>query len=206
MRDLLYLSCSYSLLSLALSLGLGLCLQLLAAFLVATMLPVLLLALCAAVVDHPAACADLVLQGRALWGTAGVAVFHVSILKRVLFRLLESLSFLLDVREPLQWGVLLPGVEVLDGVTLYRLVWAFPWSELIDEIVLLLLSEDFQSVLEVLLDELSCDVDLLLLLVVTGFLGVGQLLAESPEACVAEHWAQIDFDGLQEVFVVKSQN
>ena len=165
-------------------------------------LPVLPLALHAAVVHLLARAADLVLQGVALGGLAAVAVLLSQAICIWLFRG----SFFFDLLKPWKRSIVLPGVEVGDRITLDLLVWALFRTEFVDKVVLLFFFEDVEATVKVLLNKFSGHSCLLLELIIFGFLSLATYLSESPKTSVSKQRSQINFDCLQEVLVVEAEH
>lgn len=86
------------------------------------------------------------------------------------------------------------------------LLWALLWSQLVDEIVFLFVTEDIETSLKVLLNEIGRDLHLLFELFVFILFGLVAELSEGPETSVAEEGTNIDPDGFQEVLVVEAEH
>mmetsp|Transcript_5536 Transcript_5536/g.8695 ORF Transcript_5536/g.8695 Transcript_5536/m.8695 type:complete len:277 (-) Transcript_5536:474-1304(-) len=108
--------------------------------------------------------------------------------------------------EVLERSVVLPGVEDGHVFPLHLLVGALFGSEFVGEIILLLLTQDVQSLLEVLLHDVHAGLQLLLQFSLFALFGDLQLLGKGPEAEVTEDDAEVDLEGLHEIGVAESED
>ena len=118
------------------------------------LLPIVLLAIGGAIECLFAGTADLVFSKIALWGLAEVALLDKI---RVLLALLgSSLLFLdlLDVLEPLDRGIVLPRIKVLDLRAFLGLVRELLGRELVHEVVFLLQENLIETMLKVVLHQI----------------------------------------------------
>ena len=114
-------------------------LELLTLFFVAG-LPVLSLALHAAIVHHPACTAYFVFQCEALWSATSIANNDIA---NITDNLVFLLLFFLLMLVPRLRCVVSPRVKMGHRVSFDLLVWTFLWSKFVNEQVLLLFTKNF---------------------------------------------------------------
>ena len=144
-------------------------------------LPVISLALNAAVIDLFTSAADFVLEGYSLGRLATIA-YYLCLPANV--RLDGRRSLFLQLFEPRKWCVVQPRVQVLDFVSFYLFVWALFGTKLIDKVVLFLFLEHIEATFQVLFDQFCRHSCLLFQLLILVFLGVITQLAEGPQTGV----------------------
>ena len=160
-----------------------LCLELLAFIFVAINFPILPLTFNTTVVYSLASAADFVLEGGPFWCLAGITEL-LRLTVNICLRSRSCISPLLI--EPLERSIVLPGVKMLDWVSLNLPVWELLRSKLIDEVVFLLFFEHVKSTVQVLLDQLGCHCRSLFQVSVFYFLGATNDLPERPETSMTK--------------------
>lgn len=142
------------------------------------------------------------LDGHTLWRLASATQLP----QLALLEVLDVLVLLLVELEPLHGGEVLPRVQMADAFSLDLLVRALLGAELIDEIILLLLSEHLNLVIKVLLNEIESNLKLLLHVGVTSLLSLVLKCLDAPQAEVTQDWSEVHSKSGQEVLVAESDN